>query len=79
MATYKKWTESEIEYIRANHVNTPDEVIAANLTQITSGEVSTAMVRRQRRKLKLSKPQGRPSKVKASLARDSLMGGIRIL
>lgn len=77
MATYKKWTESEIEYIRANHVNTPDEVIAANLTQITGGEVSTAMVRRQRRKLQLKKAQGRPSKIKASLARDSLLSGIK--
>lgn len=62
MATYRKWTDSEIEYIRANYLTTPDEVVAANLSTITATEVTTAMVRRQRRKLKLDKPRGRPTK-----------------
>lgn len=64
MANYKKWTESEIDYIRNNHAFTPDEELAVKLSQMTSQSVTTAMIRRQRRKLKLSKPRGRPTKNK---------------
>jgi hypothetical protein len=62
MATYKKWTDSEIDYIRNNHSIICDEQLAAKLSEITGQIVSTAMIRRQRRKLNLSKPRGRPSK-----------------
>ncbi len=62
MATYKKWTDSEVEFIKNNHNTLPDEVLAVKLSQITGQNVSTAMVRRQRRKLSLKKPRGRPSK-----------------
>lgn len=62
MATYKKWTDSEIDYIRNNHNIICDEQLAAKLSEITGQNVSTAMIRRQRRKLNLSKPRGRPSK-----------------
>lgn len=62
MATYKKWTDSEIDYIRNNHSIICDEQLAAKLSEITGQNVSTAMIRRQRRKLNLSKPRGRPSK-----------------
>ncbi len=64
MATYKKWNDSEIGFIKDNHVSMPDEVIAAKLSQMTGQNISTAMVRRQRRKLTLKKPRGRPSKNK---------------
>lgn len=63
MATYKKWNDSEIDFIKTNHLMMPDEVIAAKLSQITSQTISTAMVRRQRRKLTLKKARGRPCKV----------------
>lgn len=62
MAVYKKWTDNEIDYIRNNHSNTPDDVLAQQLGQITGNNITSAMIRRQRRKLKLSKPRGRPSK-----------------
>lgn len=64
MATYKKWNDSEIDYIRNNHSTVCDEELAVKLSQITGQNVSTAMIRRQRRKLKLSKQRGRPSKNK---------------
>jgi len=64
MATYKKWNDSEIGFIRDNHVTMPDEIIAVKLSQMTGESISTAMVRRQRRKLTLKKPRGRPAKNK---------------
>lgn len=60
MATYKKWTNEEIEYIRNNHTNEPDKYLAAKLSKITGSNITTSMIRRQRRKLKLVKPRGRP-------------------
>ena len=64
MATYKKWNDSEIGFIRDNHVTMPDEIIPVKLTQITCQSITTSMVRRQRRKLTLKKPRGRPAKNK---------------
>ena len=65
MATYKKWNDSENDYIKKNHSVVCDEELAVKLSEITGQSVSTAMIRRQRRKLKLSKPRGRPLKNKA--------------
>lgn len=62
MATYKKWTSSEIDYVKNNHNLLCDEALAAKLSQMTGQNISTAMVRRQRRKLELKKPRGRPRK-----------------
>ena len=64
MATYKKWSTSETEFIQNNHTLLCDESLAAKLSQMTGQNISTAMVRRQRRKLALKKPRGRPSKNK---------------
>lgn len=64
MATYKKWNDSEVDFIKNNHSSMPDEVIAVKLSQITGETISTAMVRRQRRKLSLKKSRGRPCKTK---------------
>lgn len=64
MATYKKWNDSEVGFIRDNHATMPDEIIAVKLSQMTGESISTAMVRRQRRKLTLKKPRGRPAKNK---------------
>ena len=57
---------NEIDYIKNNHSVVCDEDLAVKLSEITGQSVSTAMIRRQRRKLKLSKPRGRPSKNKVS-------------
>ena len=72
MATYKKWSETEIDYIRNNHNITPDEELASKLSQMTNQNVTTAMIRRQRRKLKLSKPRGRPCKNRPQIANVSI-------
>lgn len=62
MATYKKWTNTEIDYINNNYALLNDELLASKLTQMTGQNITTAMVRRQRRKLAIKKPRGRPSK-----------------
>lgn len=62
MANYKKWTASETEFIQNNHSSLCDEVLAVKLSQITGQNITTAMVRRQRRKLALKKSRGRPRK-----------------
>lgn len=62
MANYKKWTDTELSYIQDNHSLLCDESLAASLSKITGSPISTAMVRRQRRKLSLKKSRGRPKK-----------------
>jgi len=62
MANYKKWTNTEIDYINNNYKLLNDELLASKLTQMTGQNITTAMVRRQRRKLDIKKPRGRPSK-----------------
>lgn len=62
--TYKKWTKEELEFISNNAQTLKDEEIAAYLNKVDgSRAVTVGMVRRQRRKLSISKPRGRrPSK-----------------
>jgi hypothetical protein len=62
MANYKKWTSSELDYIQNNHTLLCDESLAASLSKMTGTNISTSMVRRQRRKLSLKKNRGRPKK-----------------
>lgn len=64
MANYKKWTNAELDYINNNHILLCDEGLAASLSKMTGETISTAMVRRQRRKLALKKSRGRPKKIK---------------
>lgn len=64
MANYKKWTETELNFIKDNHTYCSDEELAAKLSQITNQNITIPMVRRQRRKLKLDKQKGRPKKFK---------------
>jgi hypothetical protein len=60
--TYHKWTETELQYLRDNHTVLSDEEIANNLSKILNGNITTAMIRRQRRKLTLKKSRGRRPK-----------------
>ena len=69
MANYKKWTNTEVDYINNNYKLLNDESLAAKLTQMTGQNITTAMVRRQRRKLAIKKPRGRPTKT-AKLANN---------
>ena len=69
MANYKKWTNTEVDYINNNYKLLNDEALAVKLTQMTGQNITTAMVRRQRRKLAIKKPRGRPTKT-AKLANN---------
>jgi hypothetical protein len=71
MATYKKWSSSETEFIQNNHTLLCDEVLGVKLSQMTGQNITTAMVRRQRRKLALKKPRGRPTKNRVVAASES--------
>lgn len=66
--SYHKWTESELQYLRDHHLSLSDEEIAANLSKIVGGSITTAMIRRQRRKLTLKKSRGRRPKNKITEA-----------
>jgi hypothetical protein len=59
--TYKKWNETEIQFILDNQ-NMLDKEIAAKLSQITAQNITQNMVRRQRRKSGIIRKRGRPSK-----------------
>jgi hypothetical protein len=63
MATYKKWTDVELEFIRTNLTSLADGELAQKLSGMTGETISQAMVRRQRRKLGIGKKRGRPRKV----------------
>lgn len=59
---YRKWQPADIEFIEKNHTKMTDQAIAVTLSKITGCNISIDMIRRQRRKLKLSRPKGRPAK-----------------
>ena len=63
MANYKKWTESELNFVRDNHTTMNELELSSKLSQMTGQSISTAMIRRQRRKLSIKKSRGRPKKV----------------
>lgn len=64
MANYKKWTNAELDFLSKNHTLLNDGELAAKLSKMSGENVTTAMVRRQRRKLSIKKSRGRPPKVK---------------
>lgn len=71
MRNYKKWTETETNFIMDNHHLFNDVTLAMKLTGMTGQEITTAMVRRQRRKLSLKKNRGRPRKVVPAIVNDA--------
>jgi len=58
--TYKKWSESDLEFIRANYQKLTDKTVAETLSKISGQYISVSMIRRQRRKLLLGRNRGRP-------------------
>jgi len=64
MANYKKWTNAELDFLANNHTLLNDGELANKLSQMSGENVTTAMVRRQRRKLSIKKQRGRPAKNK---------------
>jgi hypothetical protein len=62
MANYKRWSDAELQYIKDNLSSFSDIELAQKLSQMTGETVSCSMIRRQRRKLGISKPRGRRKK-----------------
>jgi hypothetical protein len=62
MANYKRWSDAELQYIKDNLASFSDIELAQKLSQMTGETVSCSMIRRQRRKLGISKPRGRRKK-----------------
>lgn len=62
MATYKRWNDTELQYIRDNLGGFSDHELAKKLSEMTGENVTYGMIRRQRRKLGINKPRGRRKK-----------------
>lgn len=62
MANYKRWSDIELQYIKDNLSLFSDVELAQKLSEMTGETVSCSMIRRQRRKLGISKPRGRRKK-----------------
>ena len=60
--TYKKWSDNELSYIKHHYLIFSDKNIAVELSKITGENITSSMVRRQRRNLHIEKSQGRPKK-----------------
>ena len=57
---YKKWSDNELSYIKHHYLKYSDKIIADKLSEMTGQNISSSMVRRQRRNLKIEKSKGRP-------------------
>ena len=62
MATYKRWNDNELQYIKDNIAGFSDDELAKKVSEMTGETVTYGMIRRQRRKLGVSKPRGRRKK-----------------
>ena len=62
MATYKKWSDAELGFVRDNISILTDTELANKLSTMTGENITTGMVRRQRRKLGIAKARGRRKK-----------------
>lgn len=69
MSKYKKWTMEEMEFIKQNHQKFNDKILALKFNEIFNTNVTSAMIRRQRRKLFIKNKRGRP-KNDSSLSQD---------
>jgi len=63
MATYKKWSDAELVFVRDNINSLSDGELASKLSGMTGESITTGMVRRQRRKMGIAKARGRRKKV----------------
>ena len=63
---YKKWSETELSYIKHHSTDIPDKYIAEKMSEMGGQSITADMIRRQRRNLKIVKTKGRPRKYKVS-------------
>lgn len=73
MRLYKKWANNELEYIKDNIHQYNDKDLAEKMSQMTGENISSSMIRRQRRKLGISKKRGRPCKKTVSYDTDTVI------
>lgn len=66
MATYKKWSDAELGFVRDNISVLSDGELANKLSSMTGENITTGMVRRQRRKLGIAKARGRRKKIRSN-------------
>ncbi len=64
MGNYKKWSDAELGFVRDNIEVLSDSELANKLKDMTGENITTGMVRRQRRKLGIAKARGRRKKIK---------------
>lgn len=64
MGSYKKWSDGELGFVRDNISLLSDQELANKLKDMTGENITTGMVRRQRRKLGIVKARGRRKKVR---------------
>jgi len=57
---YKKWSDTELVYIKHHYLKFSDKIIAQELSKNSGENITPSMVRRQRRNLHIEKGQGRP-------------------
>ena len=79
MRNYHKWKDSELEYIKNNHVLLSDEELAANLSKIIGDNITTSMIRRQRRKLVLKKERGRRPRTVNVMQDSEVFKGVEVV
>lgn len=79
MRNYHKWKDSELEYIRDNHILLSDEELGANLSKITGDNITTSMIRRQRRKLVLKKERGRRAKTVNIMQDQKVLNDVEVV
>jgi site-specific DNA-adenine methylase len=60
---YHKWTHQELDYLANNYKNLTDTEMAKTMSNMLGVDITTAMIRRQRKKLSIAKPKGRRKKV----------------
>lgn len=58
--TYKKWADSDLDFIKNNYDKMTDKEMSETLAKISGQSISISMIRRQRRKLQLGRKRGRP-------------------
>jgi len=58
--TYKRWADSDLDFIKNNYDKMTDKEMSETLTKISGQSISISMIRRQRRKLQLGRKRGRP-------------------
>jgi hypothetical protein len=58
--TYKKWDDSDLDFIKNNYDKMTDKEMSETMAKISGQSISISMIRRQRRKLQLGRKRGRP-------------------